>query len=635
MEFQELTDFDLSGNNSEFDGGGSITSAATMSTASADIVGGVQALHYDPDGDGSDDYFGITIDIPQGYRGRFLKAAFEFKNDSGGTTNDGDFEFCVKQKDGANAGHIECLSMDAFTPTDDNANKWNDIYYVWSDCTQIEAGWHNKDTTTTIEITIDNFLISKDTHIEGKQTIYESAQYNTYAGYGSTNNKIPYFTNEVSDTTGNLISIAHSDTTNGFKITALRDNVKVIGCYSCDANIASNIGWSLNSNQLTTNIGSITTAHRLAYEIIGGGGESANACFTGVFNKNDVFRPHTNGDAATTVAVWSITVTAQAENDTYITSAKAGSQIIRYDGYAGNEGSGEYRVKYKTEQYNKIADGTDADVYFEGSNSGSYTKVTALKSCYFDISINHYDTATNSGLRANIGRYNSSDVLQEKIINYSRTTVATGTGESASITYRMDKGDYVAGTNDGQAPDDSATHSVFIVKATPLQAEFTASIPLTKTCYAKDVKAANTAGGTFTQDFWQTRDITVLNSNGGTSNDGCSFAVLDSDSIELGAGTYRLLGHAPADRVNAHRARWFDTDNSIEFGLGSIGKTEHTGYHVTTESFLSISFTILGPTTFELQHYCDTTELTTGFGSLGNLDSDVEIYSELTIIKEK
>lgn len=48
---------------------------------------------------------------------------------------------------------------------------------------------------------------------------------------------------------------------------------------------------------------------------------------------------------------------------------------------------------------------------------------------------------------------------------------------------------------------------------------------------------------------------------------------------------------------------------------------------------LTTRFTIAAPTTFELQHRCQTTKTTNGYGEATNYGS-TEIYAEIEIIRE-
>jgi hypothetical protein len=124
---------------------------------------------------------------------------------------------------------------------------------------------------------------------------------NTYNAYGTTNTKIPRFSNVV-ENYGNSIVYVDS-VANGASFT-----VQEAGTYSIsfcwDSNNTTGNGGpgiSLNSNQLTTGIDAITVANRLAYSIYNGvnGTNMLPSCasWTGRLNIGDVIRPHTTGSA--------------------------------------------------------------------------------------------------------------------------------------------------------------------------------------------------------------------------------------------------------------------------------------------------------------------------------------------------
>ena len=126
---------------------------------------------------------------------------------------------------------------------------------------------------------------------------------NTYTGYGSTNTRIPYFTTVVENVdTGAAFTVSNS-AANGLSIT-----INTPGKYSVSfgANFtgASTMGLSLNSSQLTTNVGSITAADRLGMTDTAGAGFASSLSVTKYFAANDVIRPHTNGVAASIAGSW-------------------------------------------------------------------------------------------------------------------------------------------------------------------------------------------------------------------------------------------------------------------------------------------------------------------------------------------
>jgi hypothetical protein len=121
---------------------------------------------------------------------------------------------------------------------------------------------------------------------------------NTSNGFGSTATKIRRFTTTLTSV-GSDITYADS-ATDGASFTINSGGFYAVTYQDGGEAASSLIGISINSNQLTTNIGSINAANRLAnvYTYLGGGWgvvTIVTRCVTG-----DVIRPHTTGTNANT-----------------------------------------------------------------------------------------------------------------------------------------------------------------------------------------------------------------------------------------------------------------------------------------------------------------------------------------------
>ena len=141
-----------------------------------------------------------------------------------------------------------------------------------------------------------------------------------------------------------------------------------------------------------------------------------------------------------------------------------------------------------------------------------------------------------------------------------------------------------------------------------------------------DNKTANTAGGTFTNGAWRTRDLQTTYFNNITS---CSLA---SNQITLPAGTYEVMANAPSFQVNASMARLYNiTDSAV---VGNNGSTCYNAAADTSiaPAILTIAFTIAATKVFELQHRCETTKSSNGFGVQVSFGG-VEVYSQIKIVK--
>ena len=137
-----------------------------------------------------------------------------------------------------------------------------------------------------------------------------------------------------------------------------------------------------------------------------------------------------------------------------------------------------------------------------------------------------------------------------------------------------------------------------------------------------DRKASGTNGGTFTSGAWRQR---TLNTSTRNVISGSSIA---SNQITLPAGTYYAEWRADAYAVNAHRSRLYNvTDSSvIDYSLNNYASTGGV-------SMGSCYFTLTSAKAIEIDHYCQTTAATNGFGVAANFGVD-EIYAELKIWKQ-
>lgn len=135
----------------------------------------------------------------------------------------------------------------------------------------------------------------------------------------------------------------------------------------------------------------------------------------------------------------------------------------------------------------------------------------------------------------------------------------------------------------------------------------------------QDKKAQNTQGGTFTAGDWRTR---VLNDEESDTGDN---AALSSNQITLAAGTYECRITAPAYQVKNHQARLYNTTGAATLLTGTITRTEGT---IMSHSVVVGRFTIAASQALEVQHYCNTTIATIGFGERANFTDEIYTVAE-------
>ncbi len=130
----------------------------------------------------------------------------------------------------------------------------------------------------------------------------------------------------------------------------------------------------------------------------------------------------------------------------------------------------------------------------------------------------------------------------------------------------------------------------------------------------RDEKTQGTDGGTFTSGAWQTRELNT------EATDIGDIGSLASNQITLEKGTYVCTITCPASQVGRHQARLQNITDSETTLLGMSAK-EAAGE--VSVSVIQGIFTILSAKTFEVQHRCETTRATDGFGIAGNFATEI------------
>jgi hypothetical protein len=134
------------------------------------------------------------------------------------------------------------------------------------------------------------------------ERITSQLRLDTYSGFGSTDTKIMRFTNVV-ENVGNMFSENHvsgySSNAKGLEIIINRSGRYSIIFSTRILGTVGALGISLNSNQLTTDILSITSSATRISLTANATALTLPTVFTGYLKKNDIVRPHTSGDSVT------------------------------------------------------------------------------------------------------------------------------------------------------------------------------------------------------------------------------------------------------------------------------------------------------------------------------------------------
>ena len=140
-----------------------------------------------------------------------------------------------------------------------------------------------------------------------------------------------------------------------------------------------------------------------------------------------------------------------------------------------------------------------------------------------------------------------------------------------------------------------------------------------------DQKTSGTDGGTFTSGAWRTRDLNT------EISDADNIVSISSNQFTLGAGTYLICWTANAFTVNRHQSRLYDVTNtsSLRAGTTEYASTADIG----NRSFGWHTVTIAGSTTYRIEHQCQTTSSSNGFGLQCGF-GESETYTVVQIYKE-
>lgn len=136
-----------------------------------------------------------------------------------------------------------------------------------------------------------------------------------------------------------------------------------------------------------------------------------------------------------------------------------------------------------------------------------------------------------------------------------------------------------------------------------------------------EVQAPGVNGGTFTSGSWFTR---TLNNKSAIVR----WLKLASNQITLQPGIYLINAIVPARGVGAHQARLQNITSSTTLVSGTADYSAAD----TTKSLFSKRIVLTSPTTFEVQHQCQTTVTDTGLGSAAGFTGTLnELYTMVNI----
>lgn len=135
-----------------------------------------------------------------------------------------------------------------------------------------------------------------------------------------------------------------------------------------------------------------------------------------------------------------------------------------------------------------------------------------------------------------------------------------------------------------------------------------------------DVKAFNVFGGTFTEGAPRTRDLTTRIYGSGSVS-------LASNQFTPIAGTWLISWSSPARAVARH---WTSLVNATAETTVQVGSAQYTLSSATVSVSSGCAVVVCnGTDAFEIQHECQTTFSTSGFGLNTNKSGVDSIYTQV------
>ncbi len=263
--------------------------------------------------------------------------------------------------------------------------------------------------------------------------------------------------------------------------------------------------------------------------------------------------------------------------------------------------------------------GDPADlVISSGSTLGT---TSAVPSRVIVLALNNAGTIELAAI--NLG---GSNTLDESGVISTTAEGGAGAADSMGVAYSTTARSNIAYRVIGFVESTQATAGTWATTPSTIQGAGGNAVPAREPhIYIRDEKASGTAGGTFTSGAWQTRTLNTEVIDTGNN------ATLASDQVTLLAGTYRFRASAPAYVTNSHKVKLKNITDSIEY-IGTTTIAAAAG-NVMNTSLVEGRFTIAASKVFEVQHYCQTTKATDGFGNACSF-SVVEVYAEVEFWKE-
>jgi hypothetical protein len=610
------------GNNSLFDGGGSLAGTFSISTAGADQINGTKVFKYVESAtavNNTNDYIASElIDIPQGYRGQLLALKLKYKTNK---TN-GYIKFVVKDATNGDILTNGSEILEQFFNADNTAKGFSLSFFCPSNCSQIKIG------PQIITGEVSKYLIWDDAVVTPNLI--------SIVDLGNDTDWLPY-----TPTTAGLGTLSNSL----FQWRRVGSDMLIRGNSTTGTTTATIMtismpsGYIIDNSKLTTSqsnrLGDIqrmsvaaVPIYQYAYLIFADGSDSSNlyvsdaSASTTALTKSTGSHGFTSGDSFSFFAIvpiknWSsVSANIIAYNEKNATNSQitiqnatgygATNTLIRtFGSVLVNQGGAITYVPSATLGDSFVINQTG--LYYLAFTDGTITGTGSS----FGISIN--TTTVGTGILTIAPAERIALATNDPVANHY---------SCANTPYQLNEGDVIRPHSNGAAADGTADVQFTIsYLGVPGLLGIPNNIP--RSCFLSDVKAANTSGGTFTSGAWQTR---TLNTTGGDT----SFLTLSSNQFILQPGTYNIHSSAPAYLTGRHISKLRNITDSSDALTGSSSYSNGDTSNMIT--IIDGQITITVPKTYEIQHSAQTTSSTNGFGVAANLGVS-ETYTQVRIEK--
>lgn len=437
QEDAALSDYDT-GNSADFGDSGALAGALSLADDTESLRGDV-ALKYVSSataGDNTNDWVKRRSLIPRGYqRTSILEFALQFVNEF----VDGNVRLKAVDSNG------KVLLDDPLNSYTGSASEEYKRQLVIDDgVTYVDWGFQVVNGEASKKILLDDVILTPEIGFK-EQVVLEQRpdsmiRVHTGNGHGSTNTHIRRFSTLV-DSLGSAVSYEDS-AADGASFTIQENGVYHITYMDGRSDNLANFGLSVNSNQLTTNIVSITSNHKLTHNTAGATNFEASCSWSGYLNKGDIVRAHTDS-----------TTDATAGNDfAQFTIAKIGSvaQIpvgidqkikiptseMRIEG-SSSRGTGSETLTAKFDTIAKIT----GEALSVNSSNGTVITINKDGLLHVGVTLAHSTTSVTTAITKNASNPGSFPADSEVMASHLNSSSAADTNVVA--TFEVKEGDKI------------------------------------------------------------------------------------------------------------------------------------------------------------------------------------------------